>query len=61
MSQKKWIQKAIKRPGAFTRKARALGLTPDQYRRKVLANPNRYSTTTVRQARLMTTLKKLRK
>ena len=53
---KKWIQKAIKHPGAFTAKAKAAGMTPAQYQRKVLSNPGRYSTTTRRQANLRKTL-----
>jgi hypothetical protein len=32
---KKWIQSAIKRPGALTRKAKAAGMTVAQY----IANP----------------------
>jgi hypothetical protein len=28
---KKWIQKAIKKPGALTRMAKAKGMTPAQY------------------------------
>lgn len=51
-----WIGKAIKHPGAFTKKAKAAGLTPAQLQRKVLANPSRYSSTTVKQANLRKTL-----
>lgn len=52
----KWIQKAIKRPGAFTAKARRRGVTPAKLQQRVLANPERYDATTVRQARLRKTL-----
>lgn len=31
MAKKKWIKKAIKRPGALTRKAKAVGMTITQY------------------------------
>ena len=51
-----WIKKAIKHPGAFTKKAKAAGLTPAQYQKKVLANPDKFSSTTVKQARLRKTL-----
>jgi len=56
---KKWIQKAIKRPGAFSAKARRAGMSTRAYARKVLANPERYSKRTVQQARLALTLMKL--
>jgi hypothetical protein len=52
----KWIQKAIKNPGAFTRKAERRGMTPAQFQRKVLSNPDGFDTTTVRQANLRKTL-----
>lgn len=58
---KKWIQGAIKRPGAFTAKAKKAGMTVAQYRAKVLANPSRYSKQTVKQAQLAKTLGKMRK
>lgn len=51
-----WIKKAIKHPGAFTAKAKSAGLSPAAYQRRVLANPGRYSSTTVRQANLRKTL-----
>lgn len=58
---KKWIQKAIKHPGAFTAKAKKAGLGVQTYARKVLANKSRYSSTTVKQASLARTLKKMNK
>jgi len=61
--KKEWIQGAIKRPGAFTAKAKKAGMSPAAFQRAVLANPKKYSTTTVRQARLRKTLvsKKVKK
>lgn len=50
------IGQVIRRPGAFRRKAQRRGLTTGQFARKVLTNPERYDTRTVRQARLAKTL-----
>lgn len=58
---KKWIQKAVKHPGAFTAKADKAGMSVKEYAAQVTANPNNYDETTVRQARLAKTLSKLRK
>jgi len=58
---KKWIQGAIKRPGAFTEKAEKAGMSTKEYAAKVTANPEEYDTRTVRQANLAKTLTKLRK
>jgi hypothetical protein len=58
---RKWIQQAIKRPGAFRAKAKHAGMSTMAYARKVLANPKGYDTRTIRQARLAITLSKLRK
>lgn len=55
----KWIQKAIKRPGAFTRKAKAAGMTVSEYANKVLQPGSKASALTKRQAALARTLKKL--
>lgn len=52
---KRWIQKAIVRPGAFTRKARAAGMTVQAYARKMRHAAGR----TGKQARLAITLKKI--
>jgi hypothetical protein len=57
----KWIKDAIKRPGAFTKKAEERGMTATQFASKVTANPDEYDTRTVRQANLAKTLSKLRK
>ena len=59
--QKKWIKKAIKRPGAFTAKAKKRGLTTKQFASKVLKNPKQYDATTVKQARLAKTLRTMKK
>lgn len=53
---KKWIQGAIKRPGALTRKAKAAGMSVAAY----IDNPPRGVTTqTKRQIALAKTLRKL--
>ena len=57
----KWIKDAIKRPGAFTKKAEERGMTATQFASKVTANPDEYDTRTVSQANLAKTLSKLRK
>ena len=50
---RKWIQGAIKRPGALTRKAKASGMSTMSYARKMRHAPGR----TGRQARLAITLR----
>lgn len=52
---RKWIQKAIKRPGALTRKAKASGKSVKQYCRTL---PKSASTRTKRQCNLAKTLRK---
>lgn len=61
MAKKKWIQGAIKRPGAFSAKAKRAGMSTSAYARKVLAKGSKASATTKRQARLAQTLSKMRK
>jgi hypothetical protein len=56
---KKWIQGAIKRPGAFTAKAKKAGKSVSGYAAAVTKNPGNYSKLTVRQANLAKTLKKI--
>lgn len=51
-----WIQGAIKRPGAFSAKAKRAGMSTSAYARKVKNNP-RASTRTKRQAALALTLR----
>ena len=53
---KKWIQKADIKEGAFTAKAKRKGITSAQLQENVLANPEKYDDRTVKQARLRKTL-----
>ena len=57
----KWIQEAIKRPGAFTKKAEERGMSTKEFAVQVSSNPERYDERTVKQANLAKTLSKLRK
>lgn len=57
-SNKNWIQKAIKRPGAFTKKAENKNMSVSEFASKVTANPKKYDLRTVRQANLAKTLRK---
>ena len=59
--KEKWIQKAIKRPGAFTAKAKRAKMSVSEYINKVLSKKSKASTRTKRQALLAKTLKKLAK
>jgi len=52
---KRWIQKAITRPGALTRKAKAAGMTVQAFARAKRKAPGRLG----KQARLAITLKKI--
>ena len=54
---KDWIQGAIKRPGAFTKKAKAAGMSVGKYANKVLKKGSDASTRTKRQANLAKTLR----
>lgn len=54
-----WIQGAIKRPGAFTAKAKKAGMSVSAFARHVLANKKKYPSRTVRQAALALTLRKI--
>ena len=55
-----WIKGAIKHPGAFTAKAKSHGMTPAQFRAKVLAHKEDYPATTEKQAQLSKTLSKMK-
>ena len=57
--KKAWIQGAIKRPGAFTKKAKAAGMSVSAYATKVLKKGSKASTRTKRQATLAKTFKKM--
>src|SRR5262249_9577715 len=56
----KWIQGAIKRPGAFSAKAKAAGKSTAAFARWALKEGSRASTRTERQAALAQTLSKIR-
>ena len=58
---KNWIQGAVKRPGAFTKKAKAAGMSVQQFAAHVDANKDKYSTRTERQANLAQTFAKMKK
>ena len=55
-----WIKKAIKRPGAFKKKAEAAGDSTTEYATQVLKKGSKASTRTKKQARLAQTLSKMR-
>ena len=57
---KNWIKGAIKHPGAFTAKAKSHGMTPAQFRAKVLAHKEDYPAKTEKQAQLAKTLSKMK-
>ena len=59
--EKKWINKAIKNPGAFTAKAKKRGITTAQLQANVEKNPERFDEKTRKQAQLRETLVKLNK
>lgn len=59
MAKKKWIQGAIKRPGAFTAKAKAANMSVAAYANKVLKKGSKAKTRTKRQAVLAKTLRKM--
>ena len=61
VAKKKWIQDAIKEPGAFSAKAKRAGKTVNEYAHDVLKKGSRATTKTKQQARLALTLKKLKK
>ena len=61
MAHRKWIQKAIKRPGAFSRKAQAAKMTTTQFANKVLKAGSKATKRTKAQARLAKTLISIRK
>jgi hypothetical protein len=56
-----WIKGAIKRPGAFTAKAKRAGMSVQAYARKVLKKGSKASTLTKQQARLAQTFKRMSK
>ncbi len=56
-----WIKGAIKRPGAFKKKAKAADMSTSAYADKVLKKGSKASTRTKRQASLAKTLGKMRR
>jgi hypothetical protein len=58
---KNWIKGAIKRPGAFRRKAKRAGMSTKGYARKVTKKGSKASSRTKRQGNLVKTLSKMRK
>jgi len=60
MMAENWIKGAIKRPGAFSAKAKAAGKSTAGYAKSVLKEGSKASTRTKRQAALAQTLSKLR-
>jgi hypothetical protein len=56
-----WIAGAIKRPGAFTAKAKKAGMSVSGYEKKVLSPGSKSDTRTKRQANLAKTLGSFRK
>ena len=56
-----WIQGAVKRPGAFTRKAKAAGQSVQAFAKTVDDNPGKYSTRTKKQANLAQTFASMKK
>ena len=53
---KDWIKGAIKRPGAFRKKAEEAGMSTKAFADKVIANKEDYSARTGKQAELAETL-----
>jgi len=60
-AKKNFIKGAIKRPGAFSAKAKRAKMSTNAYARKVLKKGSKASTRTKRQAALALTLSKMRK
>jgi hypothetical protein len=60
-ADKKWIKKAIKKPGAFKAKAKKAGMSTKEYAAKVLKKGSKASPKTKRQASLAKTLSKMRR
>ena len=56
-----WIKASIKRPGAFSAKAKRAGMSTSAYAKKVLKKGSKASTRTKRQAAEAQTLAKLRR
>lgn len=60
-SSKKWMQDAVKRPGAFKQKAKDHNMTTQRFASYVKQNPDKFDTRTKRQANLAQTFLKYSK
>ena len=58
---KNWIQGAVKRPGAFTKKAKAHDMSVQGFAKYVDDNPKKFATRTKRQANLAQTFASMKK
>jgi hypothetical protein len=58
-SPKNWMSGAVKHPGAFTKKAKAHGMSVHKYADEVKSGKEKTSTQTKRQASLAQTFEKL--
>ena len=58
---KKWIQGAVKRPGAFTKKAKAHDMPVQKFAKYVDDHPDKFDTRTKRQANLAQTFASMKK
>jgi len=56
---KKWIQKADIKKGAFTKKADSAGMSVQQFAKKVIGNKDKFSSKTEKQAHLAQTFAKM--
>ena len=61
LDEAKWIQKAIKHPGAFSKKAEQHDMSTQEFAGYVSSHPEKFGTRTERQANLARTLKKISK
>ena len=59
--EKDWIQGAVKRPGAFTKKAKSHDMGVQQFAKYVDDNPKKFDTRTKRQANLAQTFASMKK
>lgn len=58
-SSSHWMQSAIKRPGAFTAKSKAHGMSVPKYASEVMSGKEKADTRTKKQASLAQTFEKL--
>lgn len=61
MAGKNWIKGAVSRPGAFTKKAKAAGMSVSEFANKATKPGSKASTQTKRQANLAKTLRSFNK